>query len=432
MENLYDLKLQNYSIHELEDILGLPPNYNAELLQARGNAMIQNVLADPNCSGAVKAKTSTFIRQAIEQLARFYQHSVAPNSHAIASSVNNLNRTYQTVYNFDKSLHSTPVVNASGAHNVQRESTFPFTTSYPSETFAGVLNPLTRRTIQRNLNIDTRFRENYFATLSSDFQIDVSKLFDECVSMQLSAFEMPGTFYAVSKVFGNNFFVISIEGLDPLTVVVPDGNYDYLSLQNYLNYFLSQQSGLYTNVRFIADINTPDGTGAGGSGKMVVGVDDTYTGPAFQFTLNFATNLVGNPDFNTPLPLKLGWLLGFRQGVYENNNNYVSEGLIDLVGPKYIYLVVDDYQKNTNDGFYSAFNSSILNKNILARISLQGQNFHYLSQNNLSLITTPRRYFGPVNISRLHIQLLDEYGRVLDLNNMDYSFCLTLTSVYDL
>jgi hypothetical protein len=343
-----------------------------------------------------------------------------------------LNRTYQTVYNFDKSLHSTPVVNASGAHNVQRESTFPFTTSYPSETFAGVLNPLTRRTIQKNLNIDTRFRENYFATLSSDFQIDVSKLFDECVSMQLSAFEMPGTFYAVSKVFGNNFFVISIDGLDPLTVVVPDGNYDYLSLQNYLNYFLDQQSGMYTNVRFIADINTPDGAGAGGSGKMVVGVDDTYTGPAFQFTLNFATNLVGNPDFNTPLPLKLGWLLGFRQGVYENNNNYVSEGLIDLVGPKYIYLVVDDYQKNTNDGFYSAFNRSILNKNILARISLQGQNFHYLSQNNLSLITTPRRYFGPVNISRLHIQLLDEYGRVLDLNNMDYSFCLTLTSVYDL
>ena len=42
-----------------------------------------------------------------------------------------------------------------------------------------------------------------------------------------------------------------------------------------------------------------------------------------------------------------------------------------------------------------------------------------------SLITTPRQYFGPVDIQKLQIQLLDEYGRILNLNNMDYSFCLT-------
>jgi hypothetical protein len=28
--------------------------------------------------------------------------------------------------------------------------------------------------------------------------------------------------------------------------------------------------------------------------------------------------------------------------------------------------------------------------------------------------------------------LLDGYGRVVDLNNMDYSFCLTMTIVYDI
>jgi hypothetical protein len=95
-------------------------------------------------------------------------------------------------------------------------------------------------------------------------------------------------------------------------------------------------------------------------------------------------------------------------------------------------LVVDDYNNNVNDGFYAAFTSSILNKNILARISLQGSVFNILSQNNLNLITTPRQYFGPVDIQKLNIQLLDEYGRVLDLNNMDYSFCLTFQTVYDL
>jgi hypothetical protein len=141
---------------------------------------------------------------------------------------------------------------------------------------------------------------------------------------------------------------------------------------------------------------------------------------------------LGNPDTTNPLPLILGWILGFRNGIYTGNINYVSEGIVDLTGSKYFYLVVDDYNNNVNNGFYSAFNSSLLNKNILARISMQPDPFGVTTQNNLSLITTPRQYFGPVDIQKLNIQLLDEYGRVIELNNMDYSFCLTFVSVYDL
>jgi hypothetical protein len=124
--------------------------------------------------------------------------------------------------------------------------------------------------------------------------------------------------------------------------------------------------------------------------------------------------------------------MGYRSGLYQGNTSYVGEGIIDMVGPRYIYLVVDDFNNSVNDGFYAAFTSSVLNKNILARISLEGSVFSYLSQNNLSLITNARQYFGPVDLQKLQIQLLDEYGRVLDLNNMDYSFCLTLQSIYDL
>jgi hypothetical protein len=112
--------------------------------------------------------------------------------------------------------------------------------------------------------------------------------------------------------------------------------------------------------------------------------------------------------------------------------NYVSEGVTDVTGPRYLYLVVDDHNNNVNNGFYSAFNSSLLNNNILARISLQSNFFSVQLSNNLSIVTNPREYFGPVNIQNLNIQLLDEYGRVIDLNNMDYSFCLTMTTVYDI
>ena len=151
-----------------------------------------------------------------------------------------------------------------------------------------------------------------------------------------------------------------------------------------------------------------------------------------DFSLDFQTDKSGNNDKFTPLPLKMGWLMGFREGYYENNQTYVSEGIVDLVGPRYIYLVIDDFNNNVSNSFYAAFTSSILNKNILARITLQGGVFNILEQNNLLLVTSPRQYFGPVDIQKMQIQLLDEYGRILDLNNMDYSFCLTFQTIYDL
>ena len=51
---------------------------------------------------------------------------------------------------------------------------------------------------------------------------------------------------------------------------------------------------------------------------------------------------------------------------------------------------------------------------------------------SFNLMTGSRQYFGPVDIQKLQIQLLDEYGRILDLNNMDYSFCLTFQTIYNL
>ena len=49
-----------------------------------------------------------------------------------------------------------------------------------------------------------------------------------------------------------------------------------------------------------------------------------------------------------------------------------------------------------------------------------------------NLITEPRRYFGPVDIQRLRVQLYDDFGRILDLNKSDFSFVLNLKVLYDI
>jgi hypothetical protein len=415
MNQNFDLNINNYNLKELEEFFGLNyNNYNEEDLAKQESKLKLNILNDRNVGSTTKNNTLQFLSEVRKKL------------------LNNIKTVSSNIYKFDKSLdkglHKSEIIEA-GSATIIKQSTTSYSNSYPSEFYQGSINPLSKRILRQNVNIDTRFRNNYYTTNASNFNVDLPLKISQVVSLQLSALELPNTFYVISQVFGNNFFVLEIVGENPLIVTIPDGNYDYLSLQDYINTYLLSTAGVYSTIQFLTDINTPLGSGpAAGSGRMIAG----STAGTTAYSINFLTDRYGNEDRQTPLPLKLGWLMGFREGYYENAFTYVSEGIINLVGPRYIYLVVDDFNNNVNDGFYAAFSSSILNKNILARISLQGTVFNMMSKDNFNLITSPRQYFGPVDIQKLQIQLLDEYGRILNLNNMDYSFCLTFQTIYEL
>ena len=50
-----------------------------------------------------------------------------------------------------------------------------------------------------------------------------------------------------------------------------------------------------------------------------------------------------------------------------------------------------------------------------------------------SYIGQPKRiYFGPTDITKLYIIIYDEFGRIVDINNADYSLTLELQLIYDL
>jgi len=66
-----------------------------------------------------------------------------------------------------------------------------------------------------------------------------------------------------------------------------------------------------------------------------------------------------------------------------------------------------------------------INDNIIARISVIDTKYNIISNfNNDSHGTQTRVYTSRSNIDKLHIRLLDEYGKVLDLNGLDISFTL--------
>lgn len=422
--NNFDLNIKNYKREELKNMFDLPDNYDQQMIDTMEARFKNGILMNKKVSDETKAKTLFFLTEAKKVLRE-----------QVVNFEDNVKSVLKATSNY--TLVPTPL-ESNEEHMVQARDKKPYFRSLPREYFEGVINPIVRTTIHQNLNIDTRFRDNYYGSSSSNFHINIPLVLSNILNMQLVAIELPTTFYTISKQLGNNFFTLSIEDATTTTIsavlVVPDGNYTNDGIVNVLNTLvlnISTGPGLSLFQYILFGINLTNGNG---SGQMFVGLDSTMPPNTItSFTLNFQADLAGNEDRNTPLPLKLGWIFGFRNGIYENNINYVSEGAVDLIGSRYVYLVVDDYNNNVNNSFYSAFNSSILNKNILARITLQrNSNNQLYTQNNFNLVTLPRQYFGPVTIQKLQIQLLDEYGRILFLNNMDYSFSLKFDKVYDI
>jgi hypothetical protein len=340
---------------------------------------------------------------------------------------------------------------ANTSKNIIQKQATPYTNTFPEPFYKGDINPLKKRILTQNLNIDTRFREAYNSTESSNFHTTLPHKFTNIISMELSSFEFSHTFYMVSEKMGNNFFQITKEvngAPESMMVIIPDGNYIGSDLITYFNdyagaYSNSQGQSNFTDIHFYLDANTITGTNTG-SGRIVISsFEIIYMPPltyplipgagSFNFTLNFQTDIYGNADLHTPLQKKLGWIIGYRSGLYELQTNYVSEGIFDMSGIKYMYLSVNDYNNSVNNSFYGVFQKSVLNNNILARIPILEPFYAVDSQSNRSAIVThPREFFGPVAIQKLHIQLLDEYGVPIWMNNMDYSFCLTFKMIYDL
>jgi hypothetical protein len=417
----FDLNIDNYTKSELIEMFGLPQNYDKNIVEIKETKLRDSIINNKEVNIDTQNLTVKFLVKAKKILL-----NAAPQESNNNTTSELLSEKILEIYNTSYELKPCKLEDPS-EHMVQNPANKPYLASFPGEYFPGVINNIKKRTTKRNISVDSKFRDNYYATTASNYLLSLPGQFNNILAMQLTAIELPTTYYNVSKQYSNNFFTITVDtssNTSTSVVNIPSGNYNHDGIVNIINTELALLGGDFALVNFLININNNSG-----SGQMMVGPNDSSI---TSITLNFQADRFGNDDRSTPLPLKFGWMLGFRNGIYTNSINYVSEGLVDVTGPRYVYLVIDDFNNSFNNGFYGILNSSMLNNNILARISLQSNPFNIQIENNLNIVTTPREYFGPVNIANLAIQLQDEYGRVIDLNNMDFSFCLTLTSVYDI
>ena len=303
----------------------------------------------------------------------------------------------------------------------------------------GIVNPLTRKAFKKIININTRFRNNYTTSLSTNFSIFLPSPIKKVTSMKVTDTQFPKMVYTFSSTLGSNSFIVDsgIPG-GPWTIVIPNGSYNSHTIVQTINSALA-----LTPSNVVLSYNENNGL-----------MTFTQTG-GFDLSLNFNYNQEICPQLPSNInkdQVTLGWLLGFRgnylnkitstksqyeclnmvknqvdiNNIYFGSSNYTGESIFDSHGSRYFLIAINDYQNNHNSIFISPFqNQTLADTNIMAKISTEcceGCCSH----------NPERIYFGPTDIPKLHITIYDEFGRIVDINNADYSLTLELELLYDL
>jgi len=276
-----------------------------------------------------------------------------------------------------------------------------------------VMTNVHKSTKIKHISIDTKFRDDYDYTQPASFQIVLPERVNDVHSMSVTNMEIPMSFYNISANLGNNYFKIT-NGTDTEIIKFNDNNYDAASLQTEITAKLAASTH---GKQLVFNINN--------MGKTNI----STTSAAITITVDFDVDKSGNSDkFN--FKHKIGWLLGFRKTSYiVNGTNTVSECILDLSGPRYLYLAIDEFNKGNQNSFVSPLSSSLINKNIIARISLDKSQYGYgtilpVNTYNGLLATDKRCYTGKIDLQKMQVQLLNESGIPMNLNGYDFSFCL--------
>ena len=436
MENL-DLDINNYSIKDLETFFKLKSKtkYSAADIELKEYHIRQQLLNSGHVNKRFKRELIEFLEIAKTRLTLLLTKPIPPPS------------VIPKNYKLDTMdvPRSKEAMSRTEELIVRPETQFVYSNN--SDFFPGQLNPLNTRIVTKCLNIDTRFRDNFYSTQSSDFTIQLPTKFNKVVSMQLSSLEFPVAFYGISEDYGNNYLTLAVQHT-PIdvsgteletsvqTFIIPDGNYNASDLINVFNEILCPMNNdatmkyptsIFSYIQLSLDI-TSSGSG---SGKVTIGPSGQHASSIREMRMDFTLDKNGNKD-SLDVSSKIGWNLGFIKPKYRGKSSYTADTIIEPAAIRYVYLAIDDFNNSASNQFMSVFNKSIVHPDILARISIKGSYFSLIMESDFNIVTEPRRYFGPVDIQRLRVRIYDEHGRILPMNNSNYSFCLDLKMLYDL
>ena len=333
----------------------------------------------------------------------------------------------------------------------------------------GILNPNLKNKISRIINVDSQYRQNISMTTSGnpcDFTIDLSEPIHDIIHMRLFSLQVPFTWWLIDEAYGTNFFL-----LDDKKITIDEGNYTLPELIDEINSKLPQDVSANLHLR---------------NGKT------TFNIKGYKKITFYDKNYQSNSKIDNNLGYIIGFRETHYTNTSENWT-ITSEAVGDTYGTKYFLLHVDDFnqnQMNTNvigasdnaithlkEPIYFARDSEFVStgpstrdifvvprekkdltiaqmhsineinanrtkeelrnipptmKNMFGMVPIRRGDFlgPAFCENGGSLQSNERTYFGPVNVSRLHVKLLDDKGNTVNLNGCNWSFSMVAETLY--
>jgi hypothetical protein len=431
--DLTTLNIDNYSDHELFNLFDIEVEniHNQDLLKEKYDLLTDNMI-ETSVDIELKNRINFFLEQAYYKL--------------LEISIDDKYDPEQS--KFLPNLEKNRVFN--NQHFIIKKN--------PKEDLTKLINPIPRKSISKLLNINSLFRRDYYKTKSTDFTFELSQSLNNVISLSLETAEIKNTHYTFSDTLQTNQFSIELYdynltttngatiGIDTNTikkrvVYMKNGNYTGKELEDYLNKHIFSHGEL-TRIACKYDKHTmkfnffKDNRDDDKGGKK-----DTND-VSYRFNIDF--RIVSNP--NREIQRNMGWILGYRKQKYTYDDDYIvkdkvttsklegfnPEAVLKMLNMPYIYLSIDCFNNNHSQTIISPFEKSVINDtSILAKLTYNlGHEYNYdKSSRAYGFI---RDYFGPVNISRMKVRILDPLGNVVDFNNNDISFTLKCEQVYDL
>jgi len=541
MNTKIDTNVDNYTLSELLLILDLNTISDKNEMIKSCNKLIEKFERQKdttmvNFFNGIKKKLSNYYDQ-IKNDQDNYEQDKHPDENqdiqepsAKAQTDNWINNQYLTQKNKsqnDKTTERKQKIDVYGSQHVpMKQQQLGINNNYNVEVSQDVLNPNLKNITSRFISIDSQFRQATTGVDSTptDYTLDLSEPLNNTLSLRLYSIQIPYSWYAVDSFYGRSCFWVVISPTITVNITMPSGNYSPTQFVSVLITEFQNSNITSTNPNNLASYNS-------NNGKMTINLyNASYNGILITETAQIVFFDVtgkltcGSTVVNSTNNINntLGWLMGYRSPyVYVENGGNEADTLIDLYGPKYLILSIDDYNQNhINNGLItitelsknlklpSYYNTSIpttvlsqqnnlsklMNSNennngdlLMEKMSLSFKNIPQIlpsaprvltqaqiytvneiiknnerntnfrsraptnsdtfalipvkhNYNNTmgdvyvefggSMQDNRRTYFGPVNIDRMRIKLLDDKGNVLNLNGGDWSFTLISEILY--
>ena len=456
MEPSFDLDINNYTSEDLLNFFKLGNTFSLEELAKKEFDLATSILSVDNKQYNPKMKFDiiNFIKLAKDLLISF-KGDMETNKE--------IKKNIERFVNKDTDPNVGRIINPLSEHQSLQHTIIPKESingyNYDVMTSAYVFN-----TVGRN---------DFYVTTASSSTYDLPAKWKNVISISLSSVTVPNVMYAFNFEEGTDQIYIEEDntGLSGI-VTIPAGNYSPFDLQiaglfsllpeasfpEALTKAINDQLGTYSGVppvgRFKVTIDISNRkttiTNNTNTFTMITLGKDPYNdpngvtpNPTQASCLNPYSNRIFidygvNPPPKQTLPpvdyvTTMGHLMGFREIVYGGSKSYTSESIFTNIYSEYLYFCLDDYtgsQPLTNT--YGVGGGSMLKENILGVIPISSNLFLPTFDNGSNFIYKKREYFGPVDISRISIKLINQRGNVVNLHQTNFNFTIQVKTIYNL